>query len=480
MTVPEARACCAALEIIPWDDHAIVPAITAVSAALLAASPRVTPVAREPGLWWAGASGFGALGGEPALARALLAIARSWHPLARVTVAGSCVAARAATWSASARASGLVIVPPERDVRYLAAAPLALIPMSEELRETLAALGMGTAGAFAALDADDVERRWGAEGLAAWRLARGEDRRRPVLARVDEPRVVDAELPAPTSTMEPVLFLARAAIDALATALVHDGRAAAAIAVTLTLDSARSALPEGAPPHTVTREARFPRPTARAVHLFDQCRALLERWPLTAPACGVRVAVVATAPLSGEQGDLLTPEWRDAAAADAALARLRAELGAGTVVRPVERDEHRPERQGEWEEEHQAAGSRQMAGDDELPTPGSGPSTSDGGPHTSDAKELPVAARNRAAAVLRLLEAPEAVEVERRSGRPAAVRWRGRRHTFARLHGPERLSGDWWRDDGYRREYWRSEDEDTDDLLVFEENGTWYVQGWFD
>jgi protein ImuB len=334
MTAPEARACCAALEIIPWDDHAIAGAITTVSAALLAASPRVTPVPREPGLWWVGASGFGALGGEPALAHALLMIARHWHPRARVAIADSCVAARAATRSTAARANSTVIVPAECDARYLAGAPLALIPMDAELRETLAALGILTGGAFAALDADDVERRWGAEGLDAWHLARGEDRRRPVLARVNEPRVVDVELPAPTTTMEPVLFLARAALDALAAELVSDGRAAAAIAVTLTLDSARSALPGGAPPHTVTREVRFPRPTARAVHLFDQCRALLEQWPLTAPACGVKLAVVATAPLSGEQGDLLTPEWRDAAAADAALARLRAELGAGTVVRP--------------------------------------------------------------------------------------------------------------------------------------------------
>lgn len=455
MTAPEARACCAALEIIPWDDHAIAGAITTVSAALLAASPRVTPVPREPGLWWVGASGFGALGGEPALAHALLMIARHWHPRARVAIADSCVAARAATWSTAARANSTVIVPAECDARYLAGAPLALIPMDEELRETLAALGILTGGAFAALDADDVERRWGAEGLDAWHLARGEDRRRPVLARVNEPRVVDVELPAPTTTMEPVLFLARAALDALAAELVSDGRAAAAIAVTLTLDSARSALPGGAPPHTVTREVRFPRPTARAVHLFDQCRALLEQWPLTAPACGVKLAVVATAPLSGEQGDLLTPEWRDAAAADAALARLRAELGAGTVVRPVERDEHRPERQGAWED---GVGVRV---DGAIPAP------------STLTPLVP-------AAVLRLLEAPEAVEVERRGGRPAAVRWRGRRHAFARLHGPERLSGDWWRDDSYRREYWRGEGEEKGDLLVFEENGTWYVQGWFD
>src|SRR5688500_19529310 len=88
---------------------------------------------------------------------------------------------------------------------------------------------------------------------------------------------------------------------------------------------------------------------ARLVPLFERCRALLDRWALPAPVCAVAVAVVATAPLSGEQGDLLDPSWHDPAAADAAFARLRAELGADAIVIPVVADEHRPERAGAWE-----------------------------------------------------------------------------------------------------------------------------------
>src|SRR6185437_14086528 len=342
MTVPEARAVCAELTVLQWYDDTIIAEATAVTAALLAASPQVTPVAGEPGLWWVGATGFDALGGERALARALASLAGRWHPKARVAIAGSCVAARAATWAVGAT-TGPVRIPLGGDARYLARAPLALIPMDDEMRETLAALGMRDAGALAALEPDDVERRWGDVGLAAWRLARGEDDRRPVLPRPAAPRTVDAELAASTPTMEPVLFLVRAALDSLASALVADGRAAAVVAITLTLDEARSAMPQaGARAHTVTRETRIPRPTARAAHLFDHCRALLERWPLTAPACGVRVSITATAPLTGEQGDLLASEWRDPSAIDAALARLRAELGTDGVVKPVARDAHAP------------------------------------------------------------------------------------------------------------------------------------------
>src|SRR5690606_5801171 len=145
--------------------------------------------------------------------------------------------------------------------------------------------------------------------------------------------------------------LVRAALARLVLDLVADGRAAAAIAITLVLDDGRGALPAGGVAHTVTREVRPARPGARVAPLFERGRALLDRWPREAPVGGVTVAVVATAPLTGEQGELLAPVWRDPAAADAARARLQAELGPNVVVRPVARDAYAPERSGGWEEE---------------------------------------------------------------------------------------------------------------------------------
>lgn len=458
MTIPEARARCAALDVLDWDDTILAEAITRVTGALLAASPQVSPAAGEPGLWWVGAGGFDGLGGERALARALHGIARAWHPRARVGIADSCVAARAATWAAVAgeRRDATCIVSPGGDARYLAAAPLALIPMDEELRETLHSLGIRAAGALAALSADDVERRWGPQGLDAWRLARAEDARRPVLADAPAPRAVDVELPAPTTTMEPVLFLVRAALDRLTNELVADGRSAAVVAITLVLDTARSALPSGGSAHTVTREVRLPRPVARTELLFEHCRALLDRWTLTAPACGIVVAITVTAPLSGAQGDLLAHSWRDPAAAHAAFARLRAELGPGVVVRPLARDEHRLERAGVWI-------------DTELDD------THDPARHDPLAI-TPV--REPRTTALRLLETPQGIDVERVAGIPVAMWWRGHRIPFTRASGPERLSGDWWKD-GYDRDYWRCESE-MGDMIVFEEGETWFVQGWED
>jgi transposase len=173
----------------------------------------VTPAAGAPGTWWVGATGFDALGGERTLLGALRCIARRWHPEARAAVADSCVAAHVATWDERQRSG--VIVPPGRDAAYLAPAPLGLIPMDAEMREALLSLGVRTAGALAALEPGDVERRWGDGGLLAWRLARGEDRRRPVLARAEGERRVEAELAAPVETTAPALFFVQAAVDRL-------------------------------------------------------------------------------------------------------------------------------------------------------------------------------------------------------------------------------------------------------------------------
>ncbi|MEP7000082.1 MAG: hypothetical protein ABI969_06370 [bacterium] len=494
MRPTEARALCADLHELAWDDVAIGAAITEASAALVSASPQVTPVAGAPGLWWVGASGFDGVGGERELGRALLRVARRWHPRPRVAIAGSCVAARAATWAGAsfqqhAGDRALVhVIPPEHDAAYLAPAPLALVPMDDEFRAALHALGVRTVGALAALNAEDIERRWGDIGLRAWRLANADDARRPVLARVETQPAVEVELTIPAATMEPILFLVRAALDRLVQEMIAHGRAVAAVAITLTLDDARGALVD-APAHTVTREARAARPLARVLPLFERCRALLDSWTLDAPVSAVRVAIVAAAPLSGEQGDLLTTSWRDLGAADAALERLRAELGTGAIVRAEAQDTHRPEKAGVWKEL-----TSDVAREDPLPTRDDVKAkghedtiqrTAFSYPHpTSSRPVLRLAESGPVTPVVpaarRALDPPEPVDVICDGDVPRAITWRGQRISITRAIGPERLSGDWW-DDGYRRDYWRCESAGGE-MVVFldRSDDAWAMQTWSD
>ena len=564
MTIAEAKARCAELDVRPWDDHAIHDAMLAATTALLAASPQVTPATGSPGMWWVGASGFEALGGEEQLAQTLLTIARQWHPEARVAIADTCVAARAATWAPVKRQTeegraqegsrAITRIPRQGCARYLAPAPLGLVPMSDDLRDALRMLGLTTVGALAALDAGDVEQRWGADGLTAWRLARGDDPRRPGLVRVEAARSASVELPGAVESVEPILFVLRAQLQRLVQQCVHDGRAAAAVAITLVLDAGRQypieeigsemqghvhvpetsddtlrpaahestgkrsqgtgngrqeeglhAFPRGAsllgiPQRSITREVRPARPLARLEPLFDQCRALLERWPIPAPIIGVTVSIPATAPLAADQGDLLVPSWRDAAMnAEAVFARLRAVLDpdnrGDVVVHPESRDTHRLEETGTWQPADaitlasapipavrasaprasapQASAVRASAvrasvvpAVPAVPTPVAQAST----PHTPT---IPPA-------VLRLLPSPDPVDVEAPHGIPGAIWWRGRRVDLAAAHGPERLSGDWWRGDGYARDYWRCTAPTDGDLLLYHTETGWYLQGWYD
>ena len=93
MSVAQGKSKCAALVILPWDHAVIAREVARASAAFLAASPQVSPLRDEPGTWWIGAEGFEAIGGERALATQLFALARVWHPRARVAIADSCVTA---------------------------------------------------------------------------------------------------------------------------------------------------------------------------------------------------------------------------------------------------------------------------------------------------------------------------------------------------------------------------------------------------
>jgi protein ImuB len=479
MSLAEARALCAKLETRPWDDVAVDAAITETTACLVQASPQVSPVPGVPGMWWIGASGFapgahwaGGGQGERAFARELLKLARHCHPRARVAIADTCVAARAATWSGASFGGGpgderslVTVIPPGGDAAYLASAPLTLLPLDPEMRDGLNALGIRAIGQFRDLDAGDVEQRWGDVGLFAWRLAHGDDPRRPVLARIDDQPHVAMELASPAATMEPVLFLVRPGVESLVTQLAAQGRAIASLAITLTLDDARGALPS-AQPHTLTREIRLPRPLARAAPLFERCRGLLARWTLTAPVSAVRLTVMLTGPLTGEQGNLLDTSWRDPGAVDAALERVRAELGPNVVVKPQALDAYAPERSGEWREDGEQLSCAQDCHGALAPF-SAAPLARSERPRTMEDQAL------------RLLESPEKIDVDRDQS-PRRIVWRGRAITVASAVGPERLSGDWW-SNGFTRDYWRCEsDEEMGELVLYRDSEGWWVQGWYD
>ena len=461
MALAEAKALAADLVALPWDEERVARAALEVTTALLAASPRVAwaglgrplPSGRlatgwgGAGLWWVDAAG---LGSEAKLANRLLTIASDLgFGAARAGIAGSAITAYAATYGGTeARRHGGTgvrprIVPPGRDAAYLAPFPVTLLDLDDDLAATLRGLGLATLGQLAALDADEVDARFGPEGLAAHRLARGLDTRGPSIPRDDALSAVEVELGGPVATAEPLLFVLRGALATLGEALRAKGLAARELALTLQLDDGSTAV----------RAVRPARPTSHADALFDHCRGALENWQLPEPATGLILRAALTVPAAGEQGDLLAPRWADPAALSAAFDRIRGSEGPDAVAVPEARDAHLPADAGSWTHGRTEARAH------------------------GNAKPSALGLQS----ALRLLGAPVPVHV--RLGREglAAFRYDDHWHDVTGWSGPERLAPRWWLGDGAARDYYATRTADGALWLLYRDGGgQWFLEGWMD
>ena len=438
---------------------------TQMAAALLAASPRVAIV--SPGLWRADARGWERRGGEVALAHALR-IAASGNEVG-IGVADVPVASDAAAMIARRRSDGVLVVPSADTLRFLAALPLSVLPLPEPLHESFRALGLRKVGDLAAHAREELEARFGPEGVRAHRLACGEDARVFRAFRSEVFPEASLALEPPAEGLEPLLFVLRHLLARICDDLSRIGRAAARIEISMT--------PEGGGCSRATVSPA--RPTRREGLLHDLCRAALERavkegGPLTAPVAELSIRVLAVAAPDTRQGDLFVTEWRDPMAAAAALSRLRARLGENGIVWPAPRADRRPETRNAWRpvEMKIAAGG-----------PATGPVealVAEPAPESADQHATPVALPG----VLRLLSEPEPVQVKTEAGRPLEVRGAGSAREIAAAEGPERLSGDWWKDP-YRREYFRVCTVEGELLWLYREvrrSGElrWWLHGWWD
>ena len=144
-------------------------------AGFLAVAPRIA--VGERGLVWGDARGLiGSL-----LADHMLHVASDYGvDDARAGVAATPVAAEvAATQSvlSVAQSNAPVVVRPGQDRAFIAPYPLADHSPNEPLALLLTGLGIETCGALAALEAESIVVRLGAEGVRLWRRARADDER---------------------------------------------------------------------------------------------------------------------------------------------------------------------------------------------------------------------------------------------------------------------------------------------------------------
>jgi len=402
---------------------------------------------------------------------ALLAAAREAGFQVQVGIAGSCIAAAAATRE---RGTPARVVPPGADARYLRRRSLAILPMPGDLRETLGLLGISTCGQLAEFDAADVELRFGSAGLAAWRLASAIDPRWPF--RPPAPGLVTAETefePAIEST-EPLRFVLPGLVDAVCRQLAERQRIPARLRLVLTVD--------GVTKTEDAREVRPARPTADARVLADLCRRAAEEPPAGGPIAGVRLEAAEDGVARADQLDAFRAPAPDPGALHAALLPVFARWGDGALSSAVHHGAHLPAEHAAWD----ARGSRGIASFAAVHPPSS---------------DLPVEEVTRLGSgtldlCLRRLAPPRPVRVrEGEDRRPVGVDLQavevaglgGAQGSFplglwkTRSQGPERISGGWWTN-GTAREYWRVESPDGWLGLLYRDaaTGAWYLEGWYD
>lgn len=386
------------------------------------------------------------LGDEEALLQKLAARLQEAQWPASVGMAGTRFAAFAA--ALCGRQGERVQNGEER--RFLAPLPLEVLPLSAELQERLAGLGIQTLGEFAALPGASVEVRFGREGVHFHRLACGEDQSLLCFALPEEEEEVEVQVHAFT-----VGQLQLPLQQALAELLQRRGERRYSCA------SLRFGfeLEDGA---YRDLEVTTAQPTTRAEVFWELLRLGLSgaASPFSAAVVAVRIRVTREHVGIGEQGTL----FGDPAGMDtpdrgprlgAAVRWLQARYGAGAVVQATLQDSHRPEKKHLLFERPAA-----------LPWSGA-----------------TVAGRNNDALVpaLRLVDPPQLLEVRIEDRRLESFSGKYGRYQVQTMVGPRRLSGEWWQNP-FERDYFEVLTSDGGLFWIFysRPEGQWFLQGVFD
>lgn len=371
---------------------------------------------------------------------------------ARIGVASSKLAAAVA--AREARQADPRVVPPGEEAAFLAPLPLARLDPGLAIAETLARWGLATIGDLARLPPDELFGRLGEAGRELSTIARGRDPR-PLEPRTPPPDFREGvELEWPLVTLEPFLFLARAALDRLCRRLEAAGLGCARLETALRLEPAGHDL----------RAVDLPAPTRDPKTLLQVIRLALEERPPGAAVSGFAFVARPDRPRAAQ----LTLFGPAALAPDrlaTTLARLFALLGPERVGSPRPVEGHRPE---------------PFALLPYAPPPP---------PRTA-----PEARPARGLLAVRTLRPPLEVAVDLDpERRPQALRplgpeeeTRARRPRLAGgvrvASGPWRSEEGWWTESPTDREYWDLEIEGGALVRIFRDTGSsrWFADGVYD
>jgi protein ImuB len=425
-----------------WPTGADFPADLA--AGFLAVAPRIA--VGERGLVWGDARGLiGSL-----LADQMLRVAADYgFDDAHAGVAVSPVAAEVA---ATESTTPVVVVRPGQERAFIAPYPLRVLSPDERIAPLLEGLGIETCGAFAALDAEAIEVRLGADGMKLWHRARTDDER--WLFRVPLRAFPNASLEWVEYGLkdpERLLFVINSLAGTVCTELVARGERAREMSIIFAL---------GNRTHR-THLIRSSRPSAEQKRWMRLVREALDTITLPDAVMGVTLRVESVTGNHGAQGDLFDRGFASAPAVEDAIVQLTDDQG-DVVVTPENSEHPLLELRTTWRTRSGGPVDRWTGGPVDRQT--SPPSLT-----------------------LQLLPTPKTVAVDTTPRRDHIVPVRylddNEWHDIVEVAGPDRVSGGQW-SDAYSREYFRCVREDGMMVWLFrgaqQQATDWFLHGWWD
>jgi protein ImuB len=441
LSIAEARTLCHRLVIRRPSTELLRSATEALIDVADSFSPRVENAA--PGVVFLEIEGLRSLfGTESHLATSLVARLR------RVGLEGRAGTASTKTvaWLAARASEGVDVVKPGEERRRLAALPMTILEPPPEVTVTLERWGIRTLGQLASLPSTAVSWRFGDVGIRLWKTARGEDD--GPLVPLPRPQRFEESVDCgyAIDSVEPLSFLLRAALERLTARLEVRGLRAGDLTLALRLEG--GGLEE--------RVLHVAAPTNEVKALLAFARLELERHPPSAGVEWFRLAAVAEK-LRSVELDLFVPAGPTPQDLGLTIARLAAVAGIDRVGCPAVIDSHRPEA---FHMTRFAVGA------------------------TCAAKAN--VSNGRSPLVLRAFRPPAAIAVMYDRGRPDFVRADANHEKFGgrvvTLAGPWRLSGEWWRDSPFVRDYYDAELSDGGVYRIYRDHGSgdWFADGVYD
>ena len=318
-------------------------------------SPDVEPSRDEPGIFWLNASGLSHLYASPRRwadavvgavqaggFRASVAVGFTrfgTYAIARNIRTGEAAANAGATGAVPTGPPAVVVRDPAAERVLAGEAPLDRLGLDPALRDSLQKLGIETLRAFLRLPPAGIRRRFGPDAERLHRLAAGDLWVPLQPLRVRDPLVARHDFDDPETDVSRLLFAIERLLNRVLAMIAARSEMLGALTLHLRLDRATAK----------SEQIRPAAPTLDAVQLLGLVRLRLEALALDSGVVELRVTARAVRTAAAQQGLFVERPPRDPAAANRALARVRAEFGDDAVVRARLAEAHLPEAQFAWE-----------------------------------------------------------------------------------------------------------------------------------